>query len=337
MKLLKIQYLRGFAAIYVVLGHTFEAMNFGQPFKFIFSFGQTAVMLFFLISGMVIHYSYSKNRVSMPIFIYKRIVRIYIPLIIVSIVGFFLLMPESMRNFNKKEFLGTLFMVQDLSFLKPNVIANPFLGNNPLWSLSYEFWFYILYSIFMPFLLKKKMNFNNIFYVSIGAALFYVFYPVFAFRILMYFGIWWSGVVLIDEYLKNENFNGKLIFGFYAIVLAILAANIFIHDGIHNTGGIYPKLEFRHYFASLMLIVVGLQWNKYKWIGFDTLFKKFLFFAPISYTLYICHALLIIKATYLDWINNTILRYILYFIITILFSNLVEVRMYPYIKKRISL
>jgi peptidoglycan/LPS O-acetylase OafA/YrhL len=41
--------------------------------------------------------------------------------------------------------LGNIFMLQDVISLKPNVISAVYMGNGVLWSLSYEWWFYILY------------------------------------------------------------------------------------------------------------------------------------------------------------------------------------------------
>jgi peptidoglycan/LPS O-acetylase OafA/YrhL len=58
----RLDYLRGFVALYVVLYHLRDNELFkGLSFGFLFQFGQEAVIIFFLLSGFVIKYIQVKS------------------------------------------------------------------------------------------------------------------------------------------------------------------------------------------------------------------------------------------------------------------------------------
>ena len=61
MKIKKLDTIRAFAALYVMIAHFgmgfFKGTNYSIPFRF----AQEAVMLFFLLSGFVIYISFIKN------------------------------------------------------------------------------------------------------------------------------------------------------------------------------------------------------------------------------------------------------------------------------------
>ena len=90
MKVYKLEALRGFSLLYVVLHHSLPhkiivaGINIGNLFRF----GQEAVILFFLLSGFVINYAFQtgKNKTFRTYFL-KRFSRIYIPLLIICCSG----------------------------------------------------------------------------------------------------------------------------------------------------------------------------------------------------------------------------------------------------------
>jgi len=92
-KFIKLECLRGFAALYVVLNHNakFSYEVLGVDLGLLFRFGQEAVILFFLISGFVIYYSYTRNPTqTFWNYFKKRSLRIYVPLVLVFLLGFLL-------------------------------------------------------------------------------------------------------------------------------------------------------------------------------------------------------------------------------------------------------
>ncbi len=150
MRFRKLEMLRGFAAAYVFAGHLALSklpQGYGS-FRLLLSFGQEAVMVFFLLSGFVVFYSTHNHKdKSFRGYFARRWKRIY-PIFILSFLVAFLCAyasTGSMPHISGRDLAGNLLMFQDFSYAKPGVFVSPFLGNSPLWSLSYEWWFYMLF------------------------------------------------------------------------------------------------------------------------------------------------------------------------------------------------
>lgn len=342
-KLYKLEAIRGFAAVYVVFYHLFASgiKIFNKDFSILFRFGQEAVILFFVLSGFVIYYSFEKSvNKTFSFFFKKRFLRIYIPVIIVFITNYILLSYYNrvFFEFDFKELIGNLLMFQDLEDKRPNVLVGPFLENIPLWSLSYEWYFYLVF-----FIVYKWFNFSSIRVYSFGIlfTVLYVYYPAYIFRELMYFVIWWVGVDFAKLYLDNENIDFqkmKLSVISIFIICLILFFNILSNGAINQifkSGGIseYPWIEFRHFLFTFLVIICAVLWNKLKWFGFDFIFRPFVFIAPISFGIYISHWFLVCNAKYFDFIDKEIIRLICYLLVCLVFSYLLEIVLFPRINK----
>ncbi|MFT6406591.1 MAG: peptidoglycan/LPS O-acetylase OafA/YrhL, partial [Arenicella sp.] len=295
MKLSKLESLRGFAAIYVVLHHALprEIDVFGVNLGLLFRFGQEAVILFFLLSGFVINYSFQKgsNR-SFSNYFYKRAMRIYIPLILVMLLGWLIASSrvDGWANPQLIQLLLNLLMLQDIGF-KPNVIVAPYMGNSPLWSLSYEWWFYMLYYPIQRYIVSTALQQRLVYSVAVLATLIYIISPTFIPRILMYLSIWWMGVALSNVYLSNQRISfRKIRFALFGLALVCIVnlLNIALAPEIESVG-VHPLLEFRHHAFALLVVSGALVWQHFKWRYFDRLFRPFLIFAPMSYAIYISH------------------------------------------------
>ncbi|MDP9956821.1 peptidoglycan/LPS O-acetylase OafA/YrhL [Epilithonimonas hungarica] len=345
-RLQKLEALRGFAAVYVVFYHLFASglVIFGINFSLFFRFGQEAVILFFLLSGFVIYYSsfISKNTLTFKSFFWKRFLRIYIPLIIVFITNYiiFSIYKKGFFKIDIFELLGNLSMLQDNVGKKPNVICNPFLDNEPLWSLSYEWWFYFLFFIIMKIEWMRNKD-SYVFILCIFASITYLFYPFFINRELMYLAIWWSGLYIAKLYMSSWDIsfkNLKLPTITILIICIILSADfirfdrqILLKPGILSKS---PFLEFRHFLFTLIILLAIPIWKKMKWIGFKHFFGLFQHIAPISFVIYISHWFLIYNASYLDFIQNKNIELAIYFIICIIYSYTVERIIYPFFYKK---
>jgi peptidoglycan/LPS O-acetylase OafA/YrhL len=90
-----------------------------------------------------------------------------------------------------------------------------------------------------------------------------------------------------------------------------------------------PWLEFRHFIFTVLVVMAAIIWKKVKWMGFDIIFKPFVYIAPISFGIYISHWFLIYAAHYFDFIENKSIRLVCYVIVCILFSYLIEKVLYP--------
>ncbi len=322
-KIVKLEALRGFVAIYVTCAHVFfdKFMDInGYNLSFIWDFGDLGVMIFFILSGFVIHYSFSRsNDKSFKKYFCKRFFRIYIPLIVVFITNFIILKSQDhyLASFSWKSLVINLLMLQNID--QPFSNFNPLFNNGPLWSLSYEWWFYMIYFFVIKFLKNNASYF--IYGLAIVSSVACLFYPFFIFRVFVFITLWWIGTDIAKLYLnpsKKISFY-NLRFQLAAILLSILILNI-----KH-----VPYSVSSYMISGFFALITGLIWHQLHWKCFDKTIGRFASFAPISYGIYISHWFLIFQASYLDFIKNDVIRYSLYFAICFLFSYIVERIIYP--------
>lgn len=343
-RLEKLEALRGFAALYVVLFHTLPQKIYlaGINVGAIFRFGPEAVIVFFALSGFVIKYTYERSAdKSFRYYFVRRFIRLYIPLFFIFLLGYLIksYSEGALANPEWKTLLGNIFMLQDVISQKPNVIAAAYMGNGVLWSLSYEWWFYMLFFLLVTNIKSDQLNkWVNI--IVITAAVTYVIYPFIINRLAMYFAIWWIGVRFAETYIKGEKYTIKSIMP-YAYVLfaitAILGFNLYIHYSFTKIYSYplvaYPFIELRHFIFAIMVMFGAIIWKNLNWFGFNAIFGIFKHLAPCSYVIYISHHYLVVEASYLSFINNKVIEYGLYVILMIVFSYLLEVVVYNKIRK----
>src|SRR5215813_11806316 len=129
---------RALAAIYVVLHHVIlqkVAISRALPqiLKIPFKLGQEAVIVFFLLSGFVIFANENARALRPKGYYLRRLRRIYPVLLIAMLVSTLVALSNHQLSalFSVQELFGTLAGLQDVSFLKPGVIADPYLRNDP--------------------------------------------------------------------------------------------------------------------------------------------------------------------------------------------------------------
>ena len=111
------------------------------------------VVIFFVLSGYVIAYTTSRGHRSLAQYTIARLTRlysIYIPAILVTIICAILayyinpvIFDEYNRGNNGVRYLMSIFFLNEIWFYSsaPGI-------NIPLWSLSYEFWYYVIFGAF---------------------------------------------------------------------------------------------------------------------------------------------------------------------------------------------
>jgi peptidoglycan/LPS O-acetylase OafA/YrhL len=150
-------FLRFFFASLVILSHSFplgSGTEDGEPLlRFTngqLTMGALAVDCFFVISGFLISQSWC-NRPSVPVFLEKRVRRIYPGFIAATLLGAFVITPLFSAQGTALidlEFVAR-YVANTLRLLAispgPAFESNPAAGtlNGSLWSISYEFWCYI--------------------------------------------------------------------------------------------------------------------------------------------------------------------------------------------------
>lgn len=339
VKLYKLEALRGLAAIYVVFHHALPHKYYVSGFNLynVFRFGQEAVILFFMLSGFVISYSFAKSSdKSFRQYFLRRFLRIYIPLVCVFLLSYLIvsLTVGKLVNPELPSLLGNIFMLQDWAKVKPHTFFDPYLQNNPLWSLSYEWWFYMLFFPIATFIKSSKLQDCVVFTMCLLASLVYVFYPLFPVRVAMYFAIWWTGVVLANQYMRNGNISFKAVKLPLLSLLAIVAV-LFVHMIISRYSGqplffgIHPVLELRHFSFALLTLIIAIKWHSVGWPLFNSIIKPFAVLAPISYTVYILHVPVMTQSNFLSWIESPLVQWLGYFVTLIVLSYLIELVFYP--------
>ena len=314
----------------------------GINFGFLFRFGPESVILFFILSGFVIKYTYQKSKdKSFRNYFIRRFVRLYVPLLAIFLLAYVLKCFQEGRMANPElwDLMGNILMLQDVTTQKPNVLFGVYLANGPLWSLSYEWWFYMIFFVLATYINNARLNFwVNV--LTITAAVTYIFYPFTVNRFLMYFSIWWIGVRFATTYLDNKEFRLKDYLPYAGVLLTItvlMAINLLIHkSAIQNYKFIYsayPIIELRHFTFAFIMLISTLVWKQFSFVGFDQIFGVFKYIAPCSYVIYISHTYLVVEATYLKFLNNRALELGIYVAVLIAFSYFVEVFLYNKVRK----
>lgn len=288
-KLSILESLRGFATFYVALGHWFlidESRN--GPLSWLFKFGQESVILFFLLSGFVIFYARHRHPdESLRTYFIKRFRRIYFPLVCTMIFSLLFVTHE----YDYHDILGNLLMLQDSGQTKPGNIVIPFMHNMPLWSLSYEWGFYMLFPFVFPAIKNSKYRVHIVGIFSLLSLIAYVIFPNHILLVFAYFIVWWTGLEMGEYFFGDKTRKPqRALILYYMLTLAVLGVETY-HQHLTHTlrhSGFYPILLIRHFGFALvcMLLTFYLTAATKKALQ---LLKPFALLAPVSYCIYVLH------------------------------------------------
>jgi peptidoglycan/LPS O-acetylase OafA/YrhL len=281
--------VRGFAATYVFAGHLLLS-NFPETARWtiLLRFGQEAVMIFFVLSGFVIMYSTeTSSDKSFRTYIGRRFFRIY-PIFLFALVLSYAL--SGKWSFELPSLIGNVFMLQDFGYGKPGVLFGPFEGNLPLWSLSYEWWFYLMFFPLYRFV-AERMQLPIITAASVFAVVSYnatYFQP---FLFIAYFPLWWTGVEIGRAIAHQQPIPFERIMLALGTVSATFGVYVIV--GLANSHqlffGIHPVLELRHALATTAIVGWLFVHRRFGIQRLDWLIKPFAAVAPISYGIYALH------------------------------------------------
>ncbi|MGH8322375.1 MAG: acyltransferase family protein [Steroidobacteraceae bacterium] len=209
---------RGAAAMAVLIGHVrglffvdYRDLPHHSPLVSavyaVTALGHQAVIVFFVLSGFFIVSSiadsFEQHKWSWTAYLINRITRLSLVLLPALILCFILdrigmamaatapLYQHPLANFftdsvagleTFRNFVGNLFYLQ-------GILVEPFGSNAPLWSLSYEFWYYIIFPLALCALVKRYRPTTRIAYLALAIlATWFV-----GLTIAMYFLIWLLG------------------------------------------------------------------------------------------------------------------------------------------------
>lgn len=340
----KLDAIRGVACLYVLI-HNFVYGLYSSnlipfPVKLLFAAGQEAVIVFFILSGFVVQLSALKHpQQPFRTFFLKRFRRIYFPLVIAMLVslGVCYFNGSLASIFSWRDVAGNLILLQDFGSVKPGTWFYPFLGNLPLWSLSYEWWFYLL---FYPINLLFGVQFKRIYYVLGFSAFSYFIYWLYPNQISLisaYFIIWWTGVEAATLYVKSRQLNFQAMRPiFVSLGVMLLVTGLPILGVEELRPGYYPILMFRHFLAALVAFAIGTYWYQKKLAHFEVILGWFSPLAPISYSLYVLSYPILIQWGLQSAFPDSWLVYFLNFGLLFALAYLVEIKLQPWVNRWIK-
>ncbi|MBT2758398.1 acyltransferase [Mesobacillus foraminis] len=268
-----LHFLRFLAALVVFLFHFYVPLP-----------GYQAVIVFFVLSGYFISATIFKslqdNRWSWSNYLVNRVTRLWvvlIPSLVLTLIWaksqfyFFGFDPKIANELSLINFVGNIFFLQ-------GILVNNFGMNGPLWSLSYEFWYYILFPCAVLFIYSKKISIK-----IIHVLLFTLISLLVGPKIMLYFLIWLLGAIvpLISPLIINNKLYKSLLICFSIIARII---SLFAYKFLSNSPQIVPDLFIGVSFALLIYLIISFYNNSFI-IKND--YPELL--ASFSYTLYLVH------------------------------------------------
>lgn len=236
--------LRLLAALLVVVAHIraffiVPIANILNPsiieeiFYFFTSMGHQAVIIFFVLSGYYVGGAALKRGNFSPqsfrLFLIARIVRLWLVLIPVMMVSAVTILPlcgmkkstcseiglaslnsDFVFSLKWDTFFGNIFFLQGFK-------AQFFGGNAPLWSLSYEFWFYLIFFAIGGFFFKSRSWFTAVLAVTVIVAIILLGLSV---NWLIWFLVWISGAMAS---LLHQKFRYLIKIGSFKLSVFTLA------------------------------------------------------------------------------------------------------------------
>ncbi|WP_175632288.1 acyltransferase family protein [Pedobacter ghigonis] len=238
-----LEVVRGIAAFAVVIGHIVDKLpeiskQKNHLINMISNWGIESVIIFFVLSGLVIHSSLEKKPRSAKRFLYERLIRIY-PTLLISILLTVLIDFYIFGNdLNYKKIIANVIPV---STLTGNISAVYWQSNPVIWSLSFEIFFYFIFAVFV--IRDKKYSFLRIciwFVFGLVSQILY-FIPVqksflsYLIEMMAFSPIWITGFLIWE-------FNKRYTVNFVTAMLSLSCLPLI--SRLHLTSAYYDPCKF---------------------------------------------------------------------------------------------
>ena len=146
MKKLYLEFFRGAASVFIVGWHIAFYAPTGHPTQLTAYWGTDALMIFFMLSGIVINLTETRRPKPAKEFLKNRFIRIY-PLFLAGMVlALFALLITGSAFPSAKALAGNFLMVSTMSDYMGYITAS-IKSNLAVWSLSFEMGFYLLFAM----------------------------------------------------------------------------------------------------------------------------------------------------------------------------------------------
>jgi peptidoglycan/LPS O-acetylase OafA/YrhL len=322
--------LRGASALVVVVSHSAALLFTGSILVLPLHLGYSAhaaVIMFFLISGFCIHYSQavtahyaprdSPSGIDVIRYAQHRVRRIYPPFVLAIIltIGFdwlgARLNPAVYSATTKYDFINysvlvgghTLRTLGGNLLMQGGLFSRTFGTNGPLWSLSYEFWFYVLYPL-LWFTVGRRSPARAAIAVTLisagGLAVLHLVGPIYIFPALAAWGIWFGGALLADLHVGRIRVRASAVYTL-CMGCAIVAF------GIYRAFGQLGFLDYSLAFVFAAFLKLMLSPSDQSVQAVITMIARVLSpLGRISYSLYLVHFpwLVLVAAWWLSGHDN---------------------------------
>ncbi len=307
--------IRALAAFVVLISHLLSiyllpryGLTIASELCF-FTIPAYAVAIFFILSGFFITYSAlnitkdNQGRFSSRQFLLNRLTRLYPPLILslILIAVIFLFFNHGFENsysyiprdakfsllntlsLNLKNYLPNFFFLQGVFVGKDSLAMN-----RALWTLSYEFWYYIIFMLGTVMVINKRYRSSVILLLILLGALIYRN----QFRFLWLFIIWLSGVFLALQYNSSKLLQAeyKKVALFILIILGLIVMMVYQkNDAFYLIAYLTNTALFIQVCLSLMIMLLISLALRLKLDFKNKYYLSLSRSANYSYTLYVIH------------------------------------------------
>ncbi|SEQ50541.1 Peptidoglycan/LPS O-acetylase OafA/YrhL, contains acyltransferase and SGNH-hydrolase domains [Rosenbergiella nectarea] len=290
MKLYSIQYLRGMAAILILIAHNSFLLG-GSISKIIP--GALGVDIFFIISGFIIAFITSQHYEPPITFAIKRVFRIWPCLFVVWLLSTLIVYKWDNAD---KTVCALYFCLQNFNSPGPSFGYSP-LG--PPWTLTYEITFYIIFMLSMIISYRHRVSICILIILSLMTSLQMFFNESFAWssqaslRTISF--SWWGGILkilsntifiefiigmLLHEVLKKiHTFKSLPVSRVFLFIFAISSISSFVVGP--QVFGVEGGMTLA------VLIVTSLVISEY--LSEYCNFKPLSFLGDVSYSIYLVH------------------------------------------------
>jgi peptidoglycan/LPS O-acetylase OafA/YrhL len=287
--------IRFFAACLVYVYHSNQRWLVKEPLWFS-NYGHSSVIVFFVLSGFVIAYVTDTKENEWTSYAASRLSRVYsvvLPTLLLTLlldgIGRQLQLDAYSYPFDQipVRLLASLLMLNEVWFISITSFSNV-----PYWSITYEFWYYVLFGV-ISFLPRRQA-------IWVAVAILALLGP----KLLLLAPIWYAGVLLYRWKSCEQMPLGvawALTLG--STVLIVLVHALGLLDAMHArfaawVGPVaYRELTFSKFFVAdylLCLLVVGNFAGMRRLcrdVRLDTprLERAVRFVAGFTFTLYLMH------------------------------------------------
>jgi peptidoglycan/LPS O-acetylase OafA/YrhL len=279
-----VDFLKGYSIFTIMIYHYLDHLHLQAPFNKFIYFGGTGVHLFVLLSGFGLYFSYLRKPVSHKEFVRKRLLKVYVPYIMVILVSAIVSLFVPIYDNSLYALGGHIFLYK---MFDESIIGS---YGYQLWFISMIIQFYL--SFFVIIWLKNKLK-NKAFFalslvVSVGWALMVFLFNKQGQRIWDSFYLQFFWEFALGMLIAERMYNGKPLIKkvpSQPVLLAIALANIAAYGILALKGEAVGRL-FNDFFAmtGYSLLAVWLYRIQLKPVNIF-----FTYIGGISMSVYLLH------------------------------------------------